>query len=106
MQATNKNNESIGEVHALIPGGSVPSTNAVASFELLDASRTTRSANCSADSVSTAAATERTPIGETLKVWAPVIITAIVVPGGIIIALAILVRRWYRNRAMQPVNFA
>ena len=48
----------------------------------------------------------RTPIGEALKAWAPVVVTAIIVPGGIVIAVAILVRRWYRNRAVRPATFA
>lgn len=48
----------------------------------------------------------RTPISAALKAWAPMVVTAIVVPGGIVIAVVILVRRWYRNRAVRAATFA
>lgn len=42
--------------------------------------------------------TYRTPIGGAFRYWAPVVLTAIVVPGGIVVALVMLARRWYRGR--------
>ena len=94
MQAAHQNNEPTNEMNQV---GGLPSINP--SFRLLDASQSSGSANCSPVAY-------RTPIGEALKTWAPLVFTAIVVPGGIVIALVMLVRRWYRNRAVRPATFA
>ena len=35
--------------------------------------------------------------------WAPYVLTALIVPGGLIVAILLLVRRWQQNRQMtQP----
>ena len=96
MHAALKNNEPMNEVDAVDVVGGLPSINPVASFGSLETLRSCASAN----------STYRTPIGESLKVWGPMVVTAIVVPGGIVIALAMLVRRWYRGRAVRLATFA
>ena len=90
MQAAHENDEPTNDV------GNFPSVTPGASPYAPESSHSLGPANSS----------YRTPIGETLKVWAPVVVTAILVPGGIVIALAILIRRWYRNRAVRPATFA
>ena len=90
MQAAHENDEPTNDV------GNFPSVTPGASPYAPELSHSSGPANSSS----------RTPIGETLKVWAPVVVTAILVPGGIVIALAILIRRWYRNRAVRPATFA
>ena len=102
MQAAHKNNEPMSEVNAVNAVGGLRSTNAVASFNSLDSAHFAVAGNSSSASLSV----HRMPIGKTLKVWGPVVVTAIVVPGGIVIALAILIRRWYRNRAVRVATFA
>ena len=96
MQAAHQNNEPTNDV------GGLASINPVASVDSLDSAHLAVAANSS----SAFPPVYRMPIGKTLKVWGPVFVMAIVVPGGIVIALAILVRRWYRNRALRRATFA
>jgi hypothetical protein len=49
-------------------------------------------------SANDADAGSRSTMGAAVRHWGPVVLTAIVVPGGIVIALAMLARRWYRHR--------
>ena len=40
----------------------------------------------------------RTSVGEFVRHWGPYVLTALVVPGGIVIALLLLFRRWNQKR--------
>ena len=40
----------------------------------------------------------RTSIGGFVRQWGPYVLTALVVPGGIVIALLLLFRRWNQRR--------
>ena len=99
MQAAHQNNVPTNDA------GGLAFINPVASVDSLDSARLPVAANSSLASPASPAL-HRKPFGETLKVWGPVVVTAIVVPGGIVIALAILARRWYRNRVVRPATFA
>ena len=51
-------------------------------------------------------ASYRTPLGNAIRHWGPYVITAIVVPGGIVVALMLIARRWYRGRQANAVRIA
>ena len=110
MHAAHKNNEPTGQASLVsqeqVVGG-LPSINPVASSGFLDPAQLPCAATspASASPAPSGSVSPRPPISETLKAWAPVVV-AIVVPGGIVIALAMLVRRWYRARAVRPATFA
>jgi hypothetical protein len=93
MQAADKNHDPSNEMTDVVD---LPSISPVASFDSVDPSHTAHSSRSS----------YCTPIGESLKAWAPLVIKAIIVPGGIVIAVTIVVRRWYRNRAVRAATFA
>ena len=94
MNAAHRNNEPMNQVNPVNLVDQVNPVNLVDPLNLVDQ-----------PVPESPAASSRTPIGETLKAWAPVVV-AIVVPGGFVIALAMLVRRWYRGRAVRPPTFA
>jgi hypothetical protein len=56
------------------------------------------------DSVEAGNGGGRQSVGEFVRQWGPYVLTALIVPGGIAIALLLLFRRWNQLRQAVPVR--